>query len=414
MTSDEEKPGASAGTGPRDLPADAPGHELLDRAAVLYQSQKKEALGRLTGGAAHEFNNLLSVIVGNLELLREEPDAPDGDALIGHAIAAAFRGAALTQQMLAYAGRAQQSPVRLNAGERITRMLPEIRRLLPENIDLRTALPERVADIEVDRALLEDAVTNLALNARDAMAPGGMLTLAVHEEDIPALASTFTAGGLSSGRYVVISVADTGCGMGPEVQAHAFDPFFTTKSVGRGSGMGLSTALGFCQQSGGTARISSQIEAGTTVEMVFPAALHDQDRAPAQVTNGDGLNILLVEDEPDVLRMLERQLKSVGHRVSTATSGDQALDRIKGGLAPDLVLSDVVMPGALQGPELAHRIHEILPHVALIFISGHPKETPPGAELEQFADAIILSKPVPKAQLLDAVASVAARAGGQA
>jgi PAS domain S-box-containing protein len=384
-------------------------HDLMRQTDQLHQTQKLEALGKLTGGVAHDFNNLLSVIVGNLELLREEPDAPDRDTLIGQAITAAFRGSALTRQMLAYARRAQLAPKDLDPVAFLASVKRSLRRALPENIDLRFEVGAPAPAVNVDDAQLETALLNLAYNARDAMPGGGILQLDVRVVDLGETDTQPEGERVMPGRYVVISMTDNGNGMGAEVLDHAFDPFFTTKPVGLGSGLGLSTVLGFTRQSGGTTRLSSKVGSGTKIDMWFPAI----DRTGALLRTPVAtdhppteLSILLVEDEIDVLRMLERQLASVGHSVISKMSGDAALAMVKGGLKPDLLLSDVVMPGTLQGPDLAREVRKILPGIALIFISGYPKDSS-RAKLDSFVDATILSKPVPKSQLLDAVAMVA-------
>ncbi|MDJ0824213.1 MAG: ATP-binding protein [Rhodobacter sp.] len=386
---------------------------LHESRELLHEAQKMDALGKLTGGVAHDFNNLLSVIVGNLELLREDPDIADRIDLIDQAIKASFRGSSLTRQLLAYARRAQLQPAVLNPAAVVAEMESMLRRTLPANIALRIDGPGTAPSIRADRSQLETAILNLVINACDAMDQGGSLTIDIRQIEVADDMALGEGEHMAPGLFTVIAVSDTGHGMAPEHAAHAFDPFFTTKPVGRGTGLGLSTVLGFTRQSGGTTKLSSEVGRGTSVRMYFPAAEADAASAVEGRTPPAPLHILLVEDEVDVLRMLKRQVGSMGHQVTTADSGDAALRMIEDGLRPNVLLTDVVMPGRLQGPDLARRATEQVPELRVMFISGYPSGTSPD-ELGPLADAPVLSKPVRKSELLNALAEFSSSASGPA
>ncbi|MDB5409672.1 MAG: hybrid sensor histidine kinase/response regulator [Rhodospirillales bacterium] len=335
----------------------------------LVQAQKMEAIGELTGGVAHDFNNLLTVIMANLE--RAEMAGVDGEKA-RKAIAAARRGAdraaSLTAQLLAFARRQPLTPKTVAIGRLLARVAQLLQRTLGEAISVETLAPSRLWDAYCDPAQLESAIVNLAVNARDAMAGGGTLTIA---------AGNFThAGGtdadLPPGNYVVISVSDTGHGMAPEILQRAFEPFFTTKPEGKGTGLGLSQVFGFAKQSGGQVKIESAAGRGTTVRLVLPRA----DSAGAvdvpedeTVPTGEE-TVLVVEDELEVRAVAVEMITDLGYTALEAANPDEAAGILRSERI-ELLFSDVVMPGVLTSTELAALARELQPGIKILFTSGY-------------------------------------------
>lgn len=342
----------------------------------LRQSQKLEAIGGLTGGVAHDFNNLLQVIAGNLHLLaRHEPDNANVQRRVSAAIAAVDRGARLSSQLLAFARRQPLSPA-VYSLRRIYEGLGELlQRALGETIRIDVQLPNDPWHIHVDRNQLENAVLNLAINARDAMKGEG--TICISAENI-ALDRRFCAGkGIAAGDYVRLSVIDTGEGMPPEVLKQAFEPFFTTKADGHGTGLGLSMVFGFVKQSGGHVEIASNTGQGTTVQMYFPrSTLPQTPESPingAQQTGGQE-TILVVEDNEDVRDAAVELLQQSGYNVLTAANGDKAMEMLLEGGRVDLIFTDVVMPGLIKSADLAAWAKVQSPPIAVLFTSGHTRD----------------------------------------
>lgn len=342
----------------------------------LRQSQKLEAIGGLPGGVAHDFNNLLQVIAGNLHLLaRHEPDNANVQRRVSAAIAAVDRGARLSSQLLAFARRQPLSPA-VYSPRRIYEGLGELlQRALGETIRIDVQLPNDPWHIHVDRNQLENAVLNLAINARDAMKGEG--TICISGENI-ALDRRFCAGkGIAAGDYVRLSVTDTGEGMPPEVLKQAFEPFFTTKADGHGTGLGLSMVFGFVKQSGGHVEIASSTGQGTTVQMYFPrSTLPQTPESPingAQQTGGQE-TILVVEDNEDVRDAAVELLQQSGYNVLTAANGDMAMEMLLEGGRVDLIFTDVVMPGLIKSADLAAWAKVQSPPIAVLFTSGHTRD----------------------------------------
>ncbi|WP_150801698.1 PAS domain-containing hybrid sensor histidine kinase/response regulator [Pseudomonas fluorescens] len=342
----------------------------------LRQSQKLEAIGGLTGGVAHDFNNLLQVIAGNLHLLaRHEPDNPNVQRRVSAAIAAVERGAKLSSQLLAFARRQPLSPA-VYSPRRIYEGLGELlQRALGETIRIDVQLPNDPWCIHVDRNQLENAVLNLAINARDAMRGEG--TICISAENI-ALDRRFCAGkGITEGDYVRLSVTDTGEGMPPEVLKQAFEPFFTTKADGHGTGLGLSMVFGFVKQSGGHVEIASHAGQGTTVQMYFPrSTLPQTPESPingAQQPGGQE-TILVVEDNEDVRAAAVELLQQSGYNVLTAANGDRAMEILLENARVDLIFTDVVMPGLIKSADLAAWAKVQSPPIAVLFTSGHTRD----------------------------------------
>ena len=382
------------------------------REAQIRQSQKIEAIGNMTGGAAHDFNNLLAVILGNLELLRDEIDRPD---LVEHcetAISAAMSGAALTRNMLSFARRAKLAPETMDVNDTVRSLERWARRTLPATIEPEVSLQAGLWKTDLDEASLESALLNLILNARDAMPGGGKLTIEtanvrVDEEYIESRQEDIVPG-----RYVMLAVSDTGSGIPKGEQERIFEPFFTTKGVGEGTGLGLSMVQGFVKQSSGAIRVYSEPGMGTTFKLYFRARHAPKEagsgpaRAPVAEAGGKA-RVLLAEDQLDVQRIIATTLRRNGYEVHTANSGDEAKLAFEADPAYDLLLTDIVMPGSLQGTDLAKALREMRPDLPVVFMSGYANEaTVHGNGLRP--EDIRLMKPVRKANLLEAIAKALA------
>jgi PAS domain S-box-containing protein len=344
--------------------------------AQLVQSQKMEAVGQLTGGVAHDFNNLLTVVLGNLNLLRERMnrDSPEYK-MVQPAIRAAERGATLTARLLAFSRRQALTPSVINVGKAIAEMTALMRRVLGENIEIETVVDGGLWSCEVDPTQLENALLNMALNARDAMPEGGKLTV---EAGNARLDDEYAASQLevSPGRYVMLSVTDTGVGMSPEVRSRVFDPFFTTKEVGRGTGLGLSMVYGFVKQSGGHISVYSEPGEGTTFKIYLPRVITRDDRSRSVASapgdeRGRGELILVVEDDADVRALTMVMLEDLGYRVVAAESAETARERLAAEPDIALLLTDVVLPGGTSGRTLAESLVEARPGLRVLYMSGY-------------------------------------------
>lgn len=341
----------------------------------LRQAQKLEAVGQLTGGVAHDFNNLLTVILGNAELLTEQlTDQQQLRILAEMTATAAERGAELTNRLLAFSRRQPLDPQNVNINKLIQSMDSLLRRTLQENIDIETVYAGGLWLSEVDPGQLEGALLNLAINARDAMPDGGKLTI---ETGNTLLDQAYADGHdeVFPGQYVMVSVSDTGTGMAADVVTKAFEPFYTTKQIGKGSGLGLSMVFGFAKQSGGHVKIYSEVGEGTTVKLYLPRALstdnsvYDGHLAP-QVEGGSE-KILLVEDDPLVREHVTGQLKALGYHIHTARNADEAHDILQLMNDIDLLFTDVVMPGTMNGRQLADLACQLRPGIRVLFTSGY-------------------------------------------
>ncbi len=354
----------------------------------LRQSQKLEALGQLTGGVAHDFNNLLTVILGNAEALAEALAGNEPlRRLAEMAATAAERGAELTDRLLAFARRRPLEPRVVDLAALLAGMDGLLRQALTERVDLEVTAERGLWPALVDPGQLESAVLNLAINARDAMPQGGRLTVALANASLDA-ALVPEGETIAPGDYVMLSVTDTGTGMPPEVAERAFDPFFTTKEVGKGSGLGLSMVYGFVTQSRGHARIETSLGKGTTVRLYLPRAAEQPGprhrRGADAAPRGAGEHILLVEDDPLVREHAATLLQSLGYRVSTAGNGPEALETLAHRADIDLLFSDIVMPGGMDGRALGEQARRINPALRVLFASGYapagPGDEPPEAE----------------------------------
>ncbi|MGA2477350.1 MAG: PAS domain S-box protein [Spirochaetia bacterium] len=346
----------------------------------LLQAQKMEAIGRLAGGVAHDFNNLLTTILGNVELIRTEKSSHGVIEDIALEIQkAGLRAAELTHQLLAFSRKQMLQPKTLDLNGLVENLSKMLRRLIGEDIALELHLDPVAGSVKADPGQLEQVILNLAVNARDAMALGGRLVLETRNaEDARELQPGSV--NVPAGPYVILTVSDTGAGMDEMVKAHLFEPFFTTKDRGKGTGLGLSTVYGIVKQSGGYIFVDSQPEHGTSFTILLPRV--DTEAASKDAfevlhrPRGGTEKILIVEDEPSVLRLVTHMLKSLGYTVFSAGSPDDALSLPAIGEhgRPDLLLADVVLP-TMKGTELARRMQERAPDLRVLFISGYTDET---------------------------------------
>ncbi|HEY0447294.1 MAG TPA: PAS domain S-box protein [Allosphingosinicella sp.] len=376
--------------------------ERLRAEEALRQAQKMEAVGQLTGGIAHDFNNLLTPIMGGLEIIAMRTEDPRLKRIAETGLESARRGAKLTGQLLAFSRiqRISMAPIDVNGA--IANMQTLLRHTIGKEIAIETRLDPAIGHGICDENQLENAILNLAINARDAMPDGGTLTIATERSRID------DAPDLQPGDYVCVAVSDTGEGMAPEVLARATEPFFSTKPLGKGTGLGLAQVYGIARQSGGTVRIESELGAGTTVRMLLPeaaaaapAAATEAEQAAAHGEPSAGATVLIVDDDSDVRAFLAVSLESLGYTAIEAEGGAQGLGKFDEA-AIDLILLDFAMPG-MNGAEFARLVRQSRPHLPIIFVTGY-------AESEQLEAALgggapVLRKPFTLAQLAAAVTS---------
>jgi PAS domain S-box-containing protein len=379
--------------------------KLLER--QLHQSQKMEAIGQLTGGIAHDFNNLLGVIVGNLDLLeRMVADKVGAIKRVQTAQRAAARGADLTRRLLAFSSKEDLKPSVIRLEESIQNTIALAERALGPEIAIRTHFDDSVPAVFVDPAGLESALLNLTVNARDAMPKGGTLTIGTELSNLDASYPPVHTGELKEGRYACISVTDNGEGMSREILERAFEPFFTTKPRGKGTGLGLAMVYGFVRQSGGTVRLYSELGIGTTVSLYLPLSGKLTQAVPAivpeRVAAKQGGTVLVVDDEVDLLEIAIAYLEELGYTALHATDGASALEIVARRGDIDLLVTDVIMPGGMNGMELAHRVQELNPKTKVIFSSGFPADA-----LEErsgkLVDGPLLRKPYQRAEFIAAI-----------
>ncbi|MEM1299789.1 MAG: ATP-binding protein, partial [Pseudomonadota bacterium] len=378
--------------------------DRLASEAALRQAQKMEAVGQLTGGVAHDFNNLLTVIGGNAELLNETAELDP--ELTSPIVKAVRRGADLTQRLLAFSRNQPLEPKPLDLGELVGGMTELLQRSLGEEISVEIRNRNAGWLALADPGQVEAALLNMALNSRDAMPRGGKLTISIDDHTVP-------EGGdaqLAPGDYMVLSVCDTGTGMTRHTIDHAFEPFFTTKEVGKGSGLGLSMIYGFAKQSDGDARIQSELGAGSTVSLYLPRATSAGVRTATPAKDcgramGNGEQILVLEDDPEVRAYLLTLLEKQGYRSVPAEDARAARAMLADGHSFDLLISDVMLPGGVLGPEFAAEFVRERPGVPVLFISGRPSG-PKLTELDGLADAPLISKPFERAEIAEKIASL--------
>ena len=369
--------------------------------AALVQAQKMEAIGQLTGGLAHDFNNLLTVIIGNLAALQDHrPDDAGVNEFVEPALQSARRGVQLIKRLLTFSRQQPLEPQTVAVGPLIAGLAKLVRRSLPESITISTDLDHADIHALVDPGQLESALLNFALNARDAMPEGGRLHIAARPVELDTDAVAFD---VAPGRYALIEVADNGCGMDAATLARACEPFFTTKRFGLGSGLGLAMAYGFAKQSGGGIAIHSQPGQGTTVLLVLPltqADLRPDDAAADLPLVSGGELVLLVEDDPNVRRVVRQQLIDLGYPVIEAENGAQALEMVEQISDIAIVLSDIIMPGGMNGRQLAATVRQRRPDMRLLLISGYSDEA---ADSDLSDDLPVLAKPFFREELARAL-----------
>jgi PAS domain S-box-containing protein len=374
-------------------------------AEQLAQAQKMEIVGNLSGGVAHDFNNLLTVILGNAELLSEQLRARQDLMRISDSIGrAAERGAELTQRLLAFGRRQMLRPVEIDCNRLLGGLHELLRRTLRADVEIKIDFESGLPFAFADSTQLESAVLNLALNAQDAMPAGGRLSISTSAASLDGHYQSQHADVLP-GEYVLIAVTDNGEGIPKDVIARVFEPFFTTKEVGKGSGLGLSMVYGFVKQSNGHVSIYSEPGLGTTVRMYLPQAAAssvllspDQVRKEDEMLPKGGEIVLVVEDDPFVLSYVVMRLESLGYQVIAAVDGNEALEKLRSGLRVDLLFTDVVMPGNINGWKLAELARKLRPGLPVVLTSGYALET----LIEQGsiqAGLVVLTKPYRKADL---------------
>ncbi|MDP6563313.1 MAG: PAS domain S-box protein [Alphaproteobacteria bacterium] len=391
--------------------------EQVNLAEQLRQAQKMEAVGQLTGGVAHDFNNLLAVILGNAELLSElvtEADAARWGPLDA-VLRSATRGAELTKRLLAFSRRQSLAPRAIRLDREINSVVEMLQRTLGENIAVKTAHAADPWHCLADPGQVENALLNLAINARDAMPQGGELRI---ETANTHLDEKFVASipDLQPGQYVVLTVGDTGAGMSLEVLEHVLEPFYTTKAQGEGTGLGLSMVYGFAKQSGGHLSIASELDRGTTVKLYLPRTEPEAREGTAAVEreiSGEMETVLVVEDDADVRELTVSHLDTLGYEVLAAADGGQALSILKNVDDIHLLLTDVVLPGDLNGIELARAAAQVRPVLRVLYMSGYAED----AVLDQgrpSRDATLLQKPFRRTDLARKVREALDGTGGRA
>jgi PAS domain S-box-containing protein len=347
----------------------------VEAEAALLHAQRLDALGRLTGGVAHDFNNLLTVVIGALDVILKHPENAVRRKRLGEAaLAAARRGERLTAQLLAFARRQPLQPQACDLNVLIRECEPLLKRATGESISLVMRLCSDEAVALIDPAQFEASLLNLLVNATDASSAGGEIVVQTKVVDL----STDELPNLARGRYLEVSVADRGEGMNEAVMSRIFEPFFTTKSAGKGTGLGLSQVYGFVRQSGGEVEVRSVLGAGTTFRIYLPigAALPVPETTPDRRIHASstGWNILLTEDDPSVGGIVEVMLADLGHNVVRASNAEQALRILKSDASIDALLSDVVMPGGINGVELAGQARQLRPDIKILLSSGYAGE----------------------------------------
>jgi PAS domain S-box-containing protein len=359
----------------------------------LAESQKLDALGQLTGGVAHDFNNLLMIISGSLHTLKKAVgDDPKCQRALSAIEGATKRGASLTSQLLTFARRQSVNPQSVDVAERIDAVREVLDAAVGSAVTLQIDVDPEVWPVMVDVAEFETALVNLVINARDAMTGGGVITISAHND---------TPGGEAGTGYVAISVGDTGAGIAPDILGKIFDPFFTTKPIGKGTGLGLSQVHGFAHQAGGTVKVASELGKGTRITILLPRKeiAPAAEDANAVEVGGSGI-VLLVEDNPEVASVSAGLLEQLGYTVRRVANAEAALREIElDGV--DLVFSDIVMPGKMDGLGLARHLKAVRPGLPILLASGYSD-----AALSVRGDFPILRKPYEIHELSQAIAKL--------
>lgn len=384
-------------------------HDLSERRATedaLARSQRLDAIGLMTGGIMHDFNNLLTVIIGNLELLEMRSSDERHVPLIKEALGAAELGADLTSRLMVFARRSNLQPIKTDLRDLCAETLDLLKRTLGPKYRIKTDFADDLDAAMIDPAQLQSALMNLALNARDAMVDGGELLVTIRNITIDD-AYMAQETDIEKGDYVRLSISDTGVGMSEEAQKRAFEPFFTTKSDSGGTGLGLAMVYGFVRQSGGHVTLYSELGHGTDFGLYFPAVPHDSpredaktraDRTPGSAPHGHGETILVVEDNPKVRKLSIARIRDLGFLTLEAGNGDEAYEMLKAGAKADLVFSDVVMPGELNGYDLAAKISLHFENIKVLLTSGYASDVVTSAMVHE-GTYEILHKPYRQSEL---------------
>jgi PAS domain S-box-containing protein len=389
-------------------------HDLTRRRnaqAALERTQRLGAIGEMTGGIAHDFNNILTLVIGNLELASQRDATPEVRTLLEDALEAAELGADLTARLLAFARQSRLVPERLSVNEAVERAASLFRRTLRAGIRLDLALSTEACEIHVDAPQLQSALINLLRNAEDAIGSEGVILISSDrvEVDEAYLAQEID---VTEGRYIRLSVSDTGTGMSPEVRRRAFEPFFTTKPVGKGTGLGLATTYGFVRQSGGHVTLYSEPGQGTTVSLYLPCALA---AAPADAISpartdtpllGRGEAVLVVDDDAAVRRMTGDRLLALGYAPIMVSGADAALAVLSGGQDVDLVFTDMMMPDGRTGLELARELRRIRPDLPVLMTTGYAGEM---LDVERVDGLPLIRKPYRQEELSNAIRAALAK-----
>jgi len=384
--------------------------ERKQLARQLHQSQKMEAIGQLTGGIAHDFNNLLGVIIGNLDLLDRLVAGNEAAVKrVRTAQKAAARGADITRRLLVFSSNEELKPSVVLLGDSIQNMIELAGRALGAEIKITTHIDESVPPLFVDPAGLESALLNLVVNARDAMPKGGSIIISSHVQNLEESHPAVQAGEVKAGRYVCVSVTDTGQGMSRETLERAFEPFFTTKPRNKGTGLGLAMVYGFVKQSGGAVRAYSELGQGTTVSFYLPLAADLAQPVPAGALKplnakmgGTGL---VVDDEEDLIEVALVYIAEMGFAVFEAKDGAGALEMLAQHDEIDLMVTDIVMPGGMNGVELVHRARALRPNLKIVYSSGFPAEALAEKSMP-LIEGPLLRKPYQRAEFAAIVHSV--------
>jgi PAS domain S-box-containing protein len=383
-------------------------HDLTKRAAseeALARSARIDAIGQMTGGISHDFNNILTVVIGNLEMLDARLTDADDKSMLSDALEAAELGAQLTAGLNAFARKSAIRYETIDVNAAVNSALTLIRRTFDPHYDIAVELEKPLPPIMADSAQLQSALINIAFNARDAMPKGGKLIL---RSDAVTIDDTYMAQELdvAEGSYVRVSVTDTGRGMGLDTRRRVFEPFFTTKPVGHGTGLGLAMVYGFVQQCGGHVAVYSEIGLGTTIALYFPVldavpSQKKQVRAAVARKAGQGQTVLVVDDNPRIRRLTTARLRDLGYQVQEAESGDAAAQVLQNNDGIAAVLTDLVMPGELDGLALARHIVATYPNIRILLTSGYAVDILAGQPDD--IDHHILRKPYRQSELADAL-----------
>lgn len=364
----------------------------------LAHTQKAEAVGTLAGGIAHDFNNLLNVISGNLELMRDDPVDPQNSELITQSLRAVERGANITAQLLALGGKSHLQPKHVDLSIAFIELEHMLNRLLPKSCEVRVHTDPDLPLVDVDEAALQTALINLAINARDAMLPSGVLSIKATTTQENGNKTIGANDEMCAPSRVLISVHDNGAGIPADIASKVTEPFFTTKEIGKGVGLGLAMVQGFVEQSSGILSISSRPSEGTLVSISLPAIAAIDKIIPPQLTPVDqisiGTRVLVVEDEAQLRKLICQRLRNDGFEVKEAYDGEHALEKIKAGFKPDVLLTDIVMPGPIQGNQLIDELRRLHPGTPTIAMSGYAKVDGDSTSVGPLGD-VFLQKPVP-------------------